>query len=140
MRSVFIHLSDADEAQVESFLDESYPGQRKPWTHPSNTDEILYIDLYRELRAEVDDSEFEAIVTTLGGEPTSSLVAHVSGRHDGTAEVYAFVTACLTRFTGAAQDEYSNHCWTLPELECHAQFQGHPFFDFRGWYESEHDN
>jgi hypothetical protein len=60
--------------------------------------------------------------------------AHVSGRHPGDDEVHQFVRSLLTRFRGAAQDEYTGHMWSLEEIVSGHRVEGHRFFDYRGWY------
>lgn len=66
------------------------------------------------------------------------MIANVSGRHDGTAEVIRFVTMTLARFPGVASDDYSEHLWTRDEVAQGARFDGLTFFDHRGHYERHH--
>ncbi len=75
------------------------------------------------------------IDSVLCKKPDVSLVADVSGRHSGEAEVLYFVRACLSKFTAVAQDEYTNHAWTLQEIQTGYRHLGHAYFDYLGWPE-----
>lgn len=45
-----------------------------------------------------------------------------------------FVSRVLSKFDGFAQDEYTSHCWTLKEIVSGHSEEGHPFFDYLGWF------
>jgi hypothetical protein len=65
--------------------------------------------------------------------PTWALQVIVSGRIDGTDEIRAFAARVLGN-GGVAVDDYSDHCWTLQEIESDLKVDGLGFFDFRGHY------
>jgi hypothetical protein len=135
MRSIFIHLRDVSEDEVAAFLTRSYPLQPgPPWILDKSRDPVLYIDFYRDLDHEFEIEDWLAVCESLGGSPTVSLVADVSGRYPGDEEVRSFVSLLLGAFEGVAQDDYSPHCWTREQVMTGHAVQGHPFFDYNGWY------
>lgn len=138
MRSVFVYLRDVTEPEVAAFLAANYPFQAGPlWVADKRGDPVLYIDFYRDLNTEAEVEEWFAILEHLGGEPTVSVVADVSGRHAGTEEVHAFVLGLLRAFSGVARDEYTFHPWSSSEIETGTEVEGHRFFDYLGWYHAE---
>ena len=138
MRSVLIYLTHATEPEVADWLQQRYPLQQgPPWIAERVGDAVLYIDIYRDLDTEFEVETYFSLLECLGAEPTLSIIADVSGRHPGDTEVYELVCSALSAFEGVAQDEYTDHCWSLEEIEQAQQREGHPFFDYRGWYESE---
>lgn len=135
MRSVFVLFPSATEAELAEYLQRAYPAQAgPPWVALDNGDPCLYINFYAGLGRDYEPERWADIARRLGGEPTSGLMADVSGRHPGDREVYEFVTGLLTRFDGAAMDEYTTHLWSLGELENGHRVAGHPFFDYGRWY------
>jgi hypothetical protein len=115
------------------------------WDYPNAADNcVLYINFteleeydYGPDESDPDGSNdyYQSVVVSLGRVPDVSLLAEVSGRHAGDAEVRTFVKFLLGHFRGVACDEYSVYCWTLADIETDARFDGHPFFDYNGWYE-----
>jgi hypothetical protein len=131
MRSIFIHICGASKQDVEDFLSKEFSGQSRPWIYPAPPgDNSLYIDL-----TEPESDDLTEVDTILGKKPDVSLVADVSGRHSGRTEVLYFVRMCLNKFTGVVQDEYTNHAWTLQEIQSGYRHLGHGFFDYCGWFE-----
>jgi len=137
MRSVVIFLRGTTEAEVEAFLDAAYPLQRHPWVVLVGGDPCLYINLYRDGPHEHEPDDWADVVRRFGGEPAVGVIADVSGRHCGDEQVHAFAAGLLTRFRGAAMDEYTTHLWSLAELHGRNQVRGHPFFDYNGWFEED---
>ncbi len=80
--------------------------------------------------------EHDEFVQRLGWEPSVSVQVGVSGRHEGGDQVRAFARGLLGEFEGVAQDEYTDHCWSREQILAGERVQGHPFFDYQGWYES----
>lgn len=141
MRSVLVLLRDTTEAAVTAYLDVAYPGQREPWVAFIRGDACLSIRLYRDGPREHEPEEWADIVRRFGGEPAVGVIADVSGRHPGDAQVTAFVAGLLAGFSGAAMDEYTTHLWSLAELRAGRRVQAHPFFDYEGWFvERERQN
>ena len=62
-----------------------------------------------------------------------SVAADVSGRHGGDEEVHLFVCALFGAFSGVAQDDYSEHFWSLEEIQQNTTVQGLRFFDYTGY-------
>ena len=138
MRSVIVHLRDTTEQEVAGFLQRTYPFQQgPPWIAHVAGDACLYIDFYRDGPSEHEPKEWAGILASFGGEPSVSVGADVSGRHPGDEQVRDFVGALLGRFGGAAQDDYTNHLWSLEEIVTGHHVQGHAFFDYLGWYADE---
>lgn len=129
MRSVLVHLQ-AEEAAVLAFLDERFPAQRDPWVDFVEGDACLYIRLYRDHETEMEPEELHALRAHFGDAQPLSVIADVSGRHDGTEQVQRFARALLSRWRGVVQDEFTDHLWTLEELTSGATVDGMRFFDF----------
>lgn len=142
MRSVSVHFCNAGRAEVAGLLSRLYKGpapsdERGNWVceQHGDGDPVLYIDIYQneDLRSECGDEAYEAIVSSFRGHPTTSVWVNVSGRHDGTPEVLTCVTSLLRALSGVALDGYTDHAWTLDELQAGARVKEHPFFDYGGW-------
>jgi hypothetical protein len=69
----------------------------------------------------------------LGEQPTHVVQIDVSGRHEGDKEVQKCIHVLLSRFSGVVQDEFTDHFWTLQEIQSGTQIEGHLFFDYKGW-------
>lgn len=54
--------------------------------------------------------------------------------------VLDLLRSVLDRFHGILQDDYSDHFWTLQEIEQGLQVKGHRFFDPQGWYDELYPN
>jgi hypothetical protein len=134
VRSVLVFLRDTTEAEVAAYLDGAYPSQREPWVAAVDGDAFLYIHLYHDGPREHEAEEWADIICRFGGEPAVGVIADVSGRHPGDEQATGFVTGLLVRFSGAAMDEYTTHLWSLSELRAGRHIEGHPFFDYNGWY------
>ena len=115
MRTVFAHLKNASDREVAEWLS-SFVGLRcsdDMWRYPHAEAPVLYIEFYRDYHSEYEPEEYERLVKELGGEPSTTVVADVSGRADGTTEVKALFGGLLRRFDGLASDNYSSHYWTI---------------------------
>lgn len=82
-----------------------------PWIYPKEGDPVLYINV-------LDESAL-------------TVTADVSGRSEGTTEVIAFVSGLLGEFDGVATDDFTDHFWTLEEIERGELEDGTKFFDSR---------
>jgi hypothetical protein len=132
MRSVLVHLPALTEAEIIPALDAAYPHQPGPhWICEIDGNACLYIGFYRDHAAEFEPEHLEALLRAFGGRVPVSLVADVSGRWPGDEQVRDFVRTFLTRFGGFAQDDYSEHLWSLEEVLNGTRVEGHPFFDYR---------
>ena len=139
MRSVFVSLRAASERDVRDHLDESYSRGVAPASEWCD-EEILFIDFDHDGPVEFGPEDWSRLVAPLGGEPSASLIANVSGRHAGDEQVLRFIRSILERFDGLAQDEHTNHLWSLDEVVSGHQVRGHPFFDTVGWFETEYQD
>ncbi|MFI5964745.1 hypothetical protein ACIA8J_21535 [Streptomyces asoensis] len=84
-----------------------------------------------------EPDEVALLEAALGHRPTWAVQVNISGRIDGTAEVRD-LAALLLRRGGVAFDDYSEHAWTLREIESGAEIEGLRFFDFRAYHERHH--
>jgi hypothetical protein len=105
---------------------------REPWLATLADDPRLYINVYRAAPGELEPEDWADLVQRFGGEPAVVVIADVSGRHPGDEQTLDFVTDLLTHFSGSAQDEYTEHLWSLGELRAGHYVSGHPFFDYSG--------
>lgn len=133
MRSVVVHFATATEREVTDYLAHRYPEQPGPgWVESVDGDPCLYIDFYADHELELEDDEIARLRSRFGGALPLSVIANVSGRHTGVAQVYDFVGGLLRRFDGLATDEYTDHYWTLGDLG--TGWNGIAFFDYLGAY------
>jgi hypothetical protein len=130
MRSITLHLAGTSQKEIEPHLSH--------WQTSKSLGDNLYVDLYETRTEQMNVARLEEFQRVLGGLPDVSLVADVSGRVDGEAEIFAFVQYFLNRYSGLAMDDYTNHGWVLNEIINGASIQGHPFFDYLGWNEGLH--
>ncbi len=140
MRNVMVFLRDTREDAVTEYLAHAYPFQPgPPWIMDVDGDPVLLIDIYRSLEEPWNDDVRKAIVRSLGGAPTVGIGADVSGRHPADEQARAFACGLLTAFEGVALDDFSDHCWSCEQIMTGHRVHGHPFFDYRGWYEEHRD-
>jgi hypothetical protein len=131
MRTVFIFPS-GEMAAATATLDRLFDGQAGDWT-----DGKLYINLENErdglLFTDWEPDDVRRLEAALGSRPSWAVQVDISGRIDGTAEIRDLVS-CLLQDGGVAVDDYSDHCWTLCEIETDLKVDGLGFFDFRTHY------
>ena len=143
MRSIFMYFPAATGEELAARLDDfAVLSVAQEWVFPERGRAVLYIytlvgEQTMELAREFEPPDWAALVRTLGRPPLAIVVADVSGQVDGTAEVKSLIEALLGAFSGVAQDDYTEHCWTLEEIRRGDSFEGHPFFDTNGWYEDD---
>ncbi|MFD9258899.1 hypothetical protein [Streptomyces sp. NPDC059538] len=132
MRTVFI-FPGGEMAATTATLDRLFDGQTGYWT-----DSKLYINLENErdgqLFADWEPDDVRRLEAALGSRPSWALQVDISGRIDGTAEIRN-LASCLLQEGGVAVDDYSDHCWTLHEIESALQVDGLGFFDFRAYHD-----
>ena len=132
MRSVIVHLIETSIDRVGDTLSEfavhNTPDQ---WLYPEASNPSLYIEMFPQLTGlNYSEEEIAGLEKVLGRKPEVSVVADVSGRVPGDAEVSALIELLLTHFRGVANDEFSPHYWTLEEIRSNASFHNHRFFDY----------
>jgi hypothetical protein len=125
MRSVFVHLWDTDERRVSAALDRLYPIEGPYWLLRVAGDPCLYIHFCRDGPRESED--WAAEFTSRGSPPAVTVVADVSGRHEGTPEARDFVLRMLAEFDGVATDDGWEHLWTRAEVEADRPMDGRRF-------------
>jgi hypothetical protein len=119
MRSIFLHLKKTTSEAVAFALDEICGGRQGTdlrWVYPSAQRTALYLGFYVDYE-EFEPEDWDKLQQTLRQRPDVSIIADVTGRESGQAEVHAIVRLILERFDGVAQDEYTFHWWTLDEIE-----------------------
>lgn len=128
MRSVYV-FPVGESTATAARLDRLMPGKNGYWT-----DGKLYIDLEDEqdghLFAGWDPEDVRLLDSALDHRPTWDLLVSVSSHIDGTAEIRNLLSHIL-KAGGVAIDDYSDHCWTLEEIDTECKIDGLGFFDFR---------
>ncbi|MER6475055.1 hypothetical protein [Streptomyces filamentosus] len=128
MRSAFVFPDGGPTATVAR-LDRLMPGKDGYWS-----DGKLFVDFMDDqeghLFAGWDPEDVRLLDSALGHRPSWALLVGVSSHIDGTAEIRAFVSHVLEA-GGVALDDYSDHCWTLEEIDAECKVDGLGFFDFR---------
>lgn len=129
MRSVFTFLPACTKAEVQRFFQRSLPCSGSE-LHPPRA-EIVTIDFHEDLRSE-DPETFEVIACALGPD-FIGVSADITGRSDGVKAATLFCVELLEQFGGFANDDYSDHFWSLEELKQNSTYLNHTFFDTWGW-------
>jgi hypothetical protein len=125
LRSVFAHLWHTTEREVAAALDRLYPTQGRPWLMEVDGDPRLYIEIYHD--GPVEDDEWHTRFSSCGGPPAVSVIANISGRHDGWPEVREFVARVLGTFDGVATDDDWSHLWSHDEVQSDSVVAGRRF-------------
>ena len=140
MRTVLVHLQGTTEVQIENYFGRTYPNQKgPPWICPIGEDPCLYINIYRDIQGEFEPEDISNLQQELGGSPTVSVRADVSGRHPGDEQVRDFVLKILSEFQGVAQDDFTEGFWTEDDIRLDrrktssvsANRDERTFFDYR---------
>jgi len=140
MRSILLHFRGVTRADVNHLLQKiCRPANGPEWVFEVEGEPYLYIDFYTDGLREFEPQNWAALVETVGDEPAISLIVDVSGRHPGDRQLREFASAVLSEFDGFAQDDYTEHCWTLKEIVSGHEEEGHPFFDYLGWYKERQE-
>ncbi|MGW5776439.1 hypothetical protein [Streptomyces sp. NPDC003863] len=128
MRSVFVFPA-GESAATAARLDGLMPGKDGYWS-----DGKLFIDFMDEqddhLLVGWTPEDVRLLDSALSHRPTWALLVSVSSHIDGTAEIRALLVHVLEA-GGVAIDDYSDHCWTLEEIDTECKVDGLGFFDFR---------
>jgi len=141
MRSVYFHLTGVSQFQVAKYLYAiADPSGDDNWAFPRDSSPpVLFVGFNDDLDAEVEAEDRALLIAALGKMPDVVVMADISDRAPGSIEVMEFAQLLLEKFPGVAWDDYTTHCWTLPQIQSRAKVLGHPFFDFAGW-QQEQDN
>jgi hypothetical protein len=141
MRSVYFHLIDVSQFQVAKYLYAiSDPSGDDNWSFPRDAaPPVLFVGFNEDLQAEAEAEDLQLLTAALGKLPDVVVMADVSDRAPGSIEVMDFAQLLLGKFRGVAWDDYTTHCWTLPQIQSGTKVLGHAFFDFAGW-QQELDN
>jgi len=141
MRSVYFHLTDVSQFQVAKYLYAiSDPSGDDNWSFPRDASPpVLFLGFNDDLAAEAEQEDMDLLIAALGKMPDVVLMADISDRVPASIEVMEFAQLLLEKFRGVAWDDYTTHCWTLPQIQSGMKVLGHAFFDFAGW-QQEQDN
>jgi len=137
MRSVFAFLYDVSSVEIQKFVDSKNASQGFESGKP------LYVEFWEDWESDsviVEEGTHLKFKEKCGSEVSCVLSIGVSGRDDGTEEVYSYLGELLKNYKGFAMDDYTNHLWSLSEIQNNKRIDGHLFFDFEGWYDQEHTN
>lgn len=132
MRMVFV-FPPSTLAETTALLDATMPGRDGYWHDGELQVGVDSEDRSLGLFIDWEPEDVHRVEEALGYHPTWALQAIVSGRIGGTDEIRAFVALLLPN-GGVAVDDYTDHCWTLQEIESDLKIDGLGFFDFRGHY------
>ncbi|HEY1172367.1 MAG TPA: hypothetical protein VGH19_13450 [Verrucomicrobiae bacterium] len=136
MRSVVIYLKDAEKTAVTEVLStfaKSFPGPE--WISPLTGDPTIWIRYYDEYLSELELEDLVDLVKALGQMPSIALIADISGRINGEKEAKFITDKLLSVFSGVANNGYSEHYWSLTEINSDATREVLRFFDSQGWYD-----
>jgi hypothetical protein len=141
MRSAYVYLKGPKTDALVSFLD-SICTKRKDfdatWLVETDNDPVLYIDFYeKKYWDEIEPQDWKELVKKLGAEPELSICVDISGRHPGKDELFSFLELLLTSYEGVVLDDYTEYAWNIKEILDGELIEGHPFFDYIGWYEED---
>ncbi len=125
MRSVFVHLWNTSDRPVAAALDRLFPGPGPAWVAERSGDPYLYINFYRD--GPLEDEQWFTRFKGRGGPPAVSVVADVSGRHDGWVEARAFIVGLLGLFDGAATDDDWLRLWSCADVAADRRVDGRRF-------------
>lgn len=118
-------------SQLREWLDKRLARKVDDWiVYSAHLDPVLYVHVCvndEALRVDLETCE-------IAFEPASALYIDISGRHAGDDEVRVLLEATLLAFDGVVNDGFTPHCWTLDEIRKRDQQEGHPFFDYQGWF------
>jgi hypothetical protein len=78
----------------------------------------------------IEDAHWFNRFTKQGGPPAVSIIADISGRHDGWKETQAFVVSILKPFIGMATDDGCLRFWLASAVAADSAIDGRRF----GWW------
>ncbi|WP_161405406.1 hypothetical protein [Paenibacillus silvestris] len=141
IRSVFVLLDlDSRDSIINTINSMCINYKDLQWIYKNHQDSLLYIE-FNEKKSflnEIEDTDENAFLL----ERIKSdvvLQIDISGRHPGDKEVLQIVKELLSKFNGYAMDDYSDHLWTLEEIQNGTKYRELKFFDYIGWYERNHN-
>ena len=139
MRSVYFHLTGVSQFQVAKYLYAiADPSGDDNWSFPRDAHPpVLFLGFNDDLDAEVEQEDRDLLIAALGKMPDVVVMADITDRAPGSIEVMEFAQLLLEKFRGVAWDDYTTHCWTLPQIQSRTKVLGHPFFDFAGWQQEQ---
>ena len=129
MRSVLAHLWRTSEREVSAALDATYTKEVGQWLWQVEDDPFVYISFYRD--GAIEDELWWSRFSEFGGPPAVSVIANISGRHDGWLEAQAFVVKLLSTFEGVAADDGGLRLWSRDEVAEDRQVDGRRFGSWR---------
>jgi hypothetical protein len=135
MRTIVIALfgasTDGVIAELEANGFERLSRTPPQWNYPRGDGAVLYVSCAAyDPDAEISKEHAELLAAAGGRTPTVQILADVSGRVPGDAEVLHIVECTLSIYDGFAFDDYTRHAWTLQDIRSKAEFEGLGFFDY----------
>lgn len=125
-----------ERAETVAALDRHVPQRGTEWcmdgvaiSVADEQDDALFSDW--------EPEDIEALDTALGYHPTWAVWVDIFSRIEGAVTIRRLAALLLER-GGVAMDDYSDHPWTLDEIESRAVIDGLRFFDYRTYYEIHH--
>lgn len=131
LRSIFVHLVNAEKSDVSEVLDDSYKrnnDEPQQWLCLEDNEAVLYIEYYSDYH-EYESVEWSRLDERLGAKPSITVVADVSGRYSGRSKAVELVQILLSNFEGIAQDD-SEGAWSLNEIVEDRTYEGNVFFPY----------
>jgi hypothetical protein len=126
MRSVFFYIN-ATKAECISQIEIHYKTGAHGWI---NDTETIFIDFWNGYDQELEYETWQMLNDKLGENKFICVMADISGRTPGDAEVLLLADHMLGKFYGLAQDDYSDDLWTYEEIKHRKIKSGHYFFDY----------
>ena len=113
---------------LAEFLSERLPDQSQPWIVPLNGRAAIYINIVPAEEADLEPEDFRQLTARFGGHQLTAVMADVSVRNVGCAELRELIAAVLDRFPGLASDDVARHWWTAEEIRAPERFGLQPFW------------
>jgi hypothetical protein len=131
MRSIIIVFEESSREEVTRFLNAKMMIRSDAeWSFESS----IVISFYDDAETEFEAEALVALHDRLAGRSPIAVIAHISGKISGDAEVQRLCQMILSHFSGFALDDYTYHFWSLSEIQNAVLQEGHGFFDYDGWY------
>lgn len=134
MATIFVY-PDVDIGIVEATLNRLAKRLGDQWLVESGP---LFVMLFDGTRLTPEDgfdqAEIDRISAARGRALTCAVYIEIAGRA-GSSEARGFVEQVLAACGGGAEDEASEHLWTLAEMSAGARVGHHRFYDARRYGE-----
>jgi hypothetical protein len=126
VRSVFV-FTTVDRPSLEKTLDLLGERQTDQWVLWEVLD--VRIDEPPDWADGLEPHRQQAIASAMGGVPPRVVVADISGRVPGLGEARRLAHAVLELGKGVALDDYSDHAWSIAEIDELVAIEDRHFFE-----------